>query len=1217
MAELKERLDGSGSFLGMDSFSDPQSLPANEYVAAMNVVSRGGIVQTRPGSRVLSCAPSHDNLQGLCFFQPTGGVPSLVLACDGRVYVAQAPFTNFTRLENIQFNPFSKYVSFATCLQSTDYDVNGVLYVLNAPRSILVMQDGETRAAYWDGSTARHLNPETSPSTPLWVTGAVLDENGSIFQNWSAPVTVSSGTFVTPVAYGTQRTRVVYLRSETIPTAPTDANGTGWSLEVPDDGTNQGYDETKIGLWMVWSNNRLWVSREGQVFASDIGNPLKFTESQYLNEARAFYLTDDCTGMVELTDQSGILVFTKDDATVIRSSITDRTQWLSTPDFQQVVLQKVGCVAPRSIVVQYGLIWWFSAKGITSLDAALRQNLTSRLQLQDQEVIASKSNCSPDLSMICGAFYENYLLMSVPSGDVWNRHTWVLDQDPFPATNAQVNSWNSWWSGWRPVEWARGIVDGNERLFFLSRDFDGKGRVWEGMLPERTDNGCPITCALQTREHNYGDMELKEFKMAETYLKEVYGSVAFMQAYSSTKGPWTRILTKQIEATAGQIYEDGVYGETGNKFTGNRPQSRTLRSSEGLVTEIPCQADCGVESGQEAKPANIDRAFSLLMVWSGRAGVYGYRIISMPVTDNYTTGRCEEDEVAPRSVARNGAAALSWFTSCNPFDSFAGSGSFSANNESCGGAQTFTAESSSIISQTDADNKAECAALTKAQCYADGQCGNPTFCNIEQTVTVSVDCGNGIRVCDGSIPVSVSCQSLSGSGELCGFSAYDDGAYDPASPSTWAGQYRKWRTETRSGAVGFYINRYGGGDAGIDTVNKIGYGGSRTFDGSCAPSNSCTSGTYFEQGAAPVTSWEDASVTLSASDCSYPGSDYISAYVKTLTSISGTAKPAAVDVNATTTYYSDFQFTLTEEQSLADSIVGGVVGTECISSVTYDGMTIPESTNPIGFTATTVVGTFGIGTVEVPLVPGNQYTATITLTKIPTGGGDPVIETVNIVFEAEAGQDEVEYEVPTEPGYDIQITNVEVTAGDVPCDGPVTASFTVPANAYCAASQVQADKLAYAYAIQQATASAQAELDCIYGNEEQSYTATCPGTLGDGVVIPAGAAIGNPVTITVSAGTYTATTQAESNALALADATSQANAALECFWTNTPQTAEYCCEFIPDRCAEATVPFNTYNSSISQNDADTLAYADALLQAEASIDCTSDVSDGGGEAIIL
>jgi len=56
-----------------------------------------------------------------------------------------------------------------------------------------------------------------------------------------------------------------------------------------------------------------------------------------------------------------------------------------------------------------------------------------------------------------------------------------------------------------------------------------------------------------------------------------------------------------------------------------------------------------------------------------------------------------------------------------------------------------------------------------------------------------------------------------------------------------------------------------------------------------------------------------------------------------------------------------------------------------------------------------------------------------------------------------------------------------------------------------------------------------------YSNAEQSYTASCPeGYSGD------------PVTVTVAAGSFTATTQAEADALALNQATLEAQQSLVC-----------------------------------------------------------------------
>src|SRR5664279_3368616 len=192
--------------------------------------------------------------------------------------------------------------------------------------------------------------------------------------------------------------------------------------------TIPGYDETKIGLWMAWSNNRLWVSRGNQVFASDIGNPLKFTEAQYLNEARAFYLPNECTGITPTPDNTGILCFTLYEGVFIKSSVQDRTQWLSQADgvMQNTMLPHTGCTSHRSLVTQYGLLWWFTKSGLINLNAAMRENASSKFEATDFEMFDSKYYMGTNLDSVCGVAHENFLLESVASGDKLNRHTWVL-----------------------------------------------------------------------------------------------------------------------------------------------------------------------------------------------------------------------------------------------------------------------------------------------------------------------------------------------------------------------------------------------------------------------------------------------------------------------------------------------------------------------------------------------------------------------------------------------------------------------------------------------------------------------------------------------------------------------------------------------------------------------------------------------------------------------
>jgi hypothetical protein len=623
---------GSDYVLGVNSYTLPTKINDNMAVMAMNCLMRGGIPQTRPGSDTILALPRGNKLQGVKFFKPQGGVEHLVFAVDGIVYVSPYPFVSYTQLAGIQFAIDSDMLSWAVCLKSTDYDNEGRLYYLDQPYSILMMQDGRTRAAFWDGSTARHLDP-----TPI-----------------SGELTVA------------------------------------------------GKDETPLGLWMLWSNNRLWVSRGNQIFASDIGNPLKFTDQEYLNEGRAFYLPDTCTGLVETSDQAGLIAFTETTGTFIQSSIQDRTQWLSTPEFQKTILQRIGCVAPRSIVSQYGIIWWYSHKGLINLNDALRLNITSRLDVQDNEMFGSKYNVSYNLTGICGTFYENILLQSLPNGDKYNTHTYVLDQAPF---DGNANAWAGYWTGWRPVEWTNGVVNGEERIFMASRDYDNNFRIWEAMLASKLDNGLPITSWVQFKEHDFGNLEYKEFSYAEIRLREIQGEVNVMAAIAGSKGAFQKVLTKKIEATVGQVYSDSSYGEGAETLAGYRPQQREIRTNQGSDP-----SDCNSACVEIELRGLIDKSFSLMVAWSGIAGISAYRIFAKPVNDDMS-GLCELNEDAPRLLNDEGCGAFNYFSNSEAIVKYTATSTYTQNDNN-GIPVSYTSNRASYISQTDADRLAKDSAKT-------------------------------------------------------------------------------------------------------------------------------------------------------------------------------------------------------------------------------------------------------------------------------------------------------------------------------------------------------------------------------------------------------------------------------------------------------------------------------------------------------------------------
>lgn len=609
-------VDGDDTFVnGADSYSSPTKVAAGGYVMGMNVINRGGIAQTRPGSRVMLDMP-RGNLQGITFFQPTNGNPYLVFAVDGSIYVSAHPFSSYTKLNNIQFSPYSKYIAWASCVQFTENDAGGVIKVLDSPRNVLMMSDGVTKSAFWNGLTDRHLDPAQ--------------------------------------------------------------------------------DETPVGLWMAWSNNRLWISRGSQIFASDIGNPLAFTEATYLNEARAFYLPAECTGIAETADRQGIMCFTPESVSFIRSSIQDRSRWLTTDQFQQNILTGIGCVSPRSIVQQYGLLWWYSANGLVNQNDAERLYVSSRLDVQDNEMFESKYTMSYDLSGIAGGTYENFLFHAVPSGGPLNSRVHVLDQAPFEQN---VNSWPGYWTGWNVVEFAAGTISGQKRMFACSVDYDGQNRIWELFRKEKTDNGIPITCWVATRTNLFENRDYKQFRYLEVELTNLSGDVAITCGIKGIRGAFQPVLSKEIKAVNGQVYYDQDYGYNANSLAGSRDQTRIIRSQDGS-SATECNSAC-VESDISGL---IDKGFSAVIAWSGVAGISAYRMFTQSIPQPYQ-GTCEQDEEENNLLTPEGCGIEGLFlTPSGPWEEYWARATFTQTI----GTETETATryASSFISQEDANRKA-------------------------------------------------------------------------------------------------------------------------------------------------------------------------------------------------------------------------------------------------------------------------------------------------------------------------------------------------------------------------------------------------------------------------------------------------------------------------------------------------------------------------------
>lgn len=554
-------------FVGMDSATEIEKLQRGFYRRSMNTLRRGAIVQCRPGYEWKFNCPA-GNLQGLVKFMPMDGSEQLIFAVEGKVYKSLPPFTEYQQIPNIQFDPYAPNIYWATCEQAVRMNIDGSLTLID-PRAILMMQDGVSAPAYYDGGA----------------------DSGHV------------------------------------------TNG-----DVPQ------------GTVMCWSGGRLWVARDRVLFASDYANPLSFVEANYIGSLGSFILPGRITALSESASVAYpvLLAFTETTTTSFQSNNRNRLSWSTTPDFQKIVLPSIGCVSHRSIVSHNGMLWWYSTSGIMRLDIALSTQGTSAVPILDRAMGFSKARLSPDRSVICGSAFEDYLLMSVPYCDLYNRHTWVLGL----GGESGKMVWESYWTGTRPVEWATLSQDGRARIFYASKDYDGVNRLWEAFSTQRRDNGCSIVWTLETRAYNGSTRSMKRWRYADVRMTEMDGDVDVLVYWGpARRGRYKRVSSKRVRAFRGTIRAARHLVFDQDEFA-LKKQGRNLATEEEYAREEDDMSSCGVESDDIEQ---IDTAFQLCLMVSGPGAVYEIDAYMDPQDDD-SVGTCEDDETELNAVRFDGAS---------------------------------------------------------------------------------------------------------------------------------------------------------------------------------------------------------------------------------------------------------------------------------------------------------------------------------------------------------------------------------------------------------------------------------------------------------------------------------------------------------------------------------------------------------------------------------
>ena len=488
-----------------------------------------------------------------------------------------------------------------------------------------------------------------------------------------------------------------------------------------ENGHIRGEYTTPLGSVMCWSGDRLWVARGRRLFASDIGNPFSFFEGEYIGAQgiNSFLLPDNITGMAEVTGVSDpfLLVFTEKEGVAFQSNIRQRSAWESVQNFQKTITPGVGCVAHRSIVNAFGQLWWMTSTGVINLDLALAVNQESKLTNIDNNMAWSKRFLSERLSGVCGGFYENYLVMSVPHADKYNRHTWVYDTAGLETAEIkQGPGWDSYWVGTRPVAWVTLNVDGTDKVFHVSRDYDGENRLWESFQADRFDNGCPITWGFETRGYTGGSRQELKIRYFDLIMSEFTGETEVRLSWAGTRrGRYKALGQKVVAAEQGSVRFDVPLDATSECFFALKPQGRTLRSNDALRPNPDDYTSCGVESEKDER---VDYGFQVFVLVSGPGAVDALRFFGEAENEGRSGACLKGEEGQHRATRFDGAAAtaataIAVMDAVNPEDVLYTS-TRSATVTWNGFVAIEVASRTSRLSQYDADRLAQCTANLRA-----------------------------------------------------------------------------------------------------------------------------------------------------------------------------------------------------------------------------------------------------------------------------------------------------------------------------------------------------------------------------------------------------------------------------------------------------------------------------------------------------------------------
>lgn len=591
----------SGWWNGVNSSKNPWILADTQFRWGVNVMCRGGIVQTRPGYRMRLTLPT-GNLQGMALFlanKEDADHPGdmMMIAVAGKVYALPFPLVQpdsweSVRLKTISFNPKAQNVYWAACEKTVVEASTGDLTIVPS-YSIMIMQDGSSPAAYYDGKNSGHLD-ESKQQTPRgswmkWVGNRLWIARGNY---------VLASNFADPLLFkervsGAGRGDLKFDRPVT--GLALSLSGTGATTLIVFT------ESTTSAVKATVTNRDEWANTENfnSIIIPSVG----------------------CSAGRSIVNHAGLL------------------WWYS---------------AMGLMALDPAASYYLSSQ-IKSRDSEMAR--TRSILSDDLSVVAG---CNFENCLLMSVPAGDTLNAHTMVLDYQISTEWAK-----PVDGNQPPAWDGVWTGTRPVEWATAAINGQRRIFYASADYQSingsENHVWEAFMDDRFDvyeeidssNAKrliknPIFCEFETKLLGDG-LDLKVLRYAMADLVEIGGNANFKMSYCGTYGPYIEIGKKRIVATQDSTASSSdELSELESRIGSFRVQSRRFISQE--VNRHP-EREVENERG-----SFIGKNFGLLMQWCGRLGVEAVNLFMEPFVNEESRGKVEAEETGIRVLSQDGVS---------------------------------------------------------------------------------------------------------------------------------------------------------------------------------------------------------------------------------------------------------------------------------------------------------------------------------------------------------------------------------------------------------------------------------------------------------------------------------------------------------------------------------------------------------------------------------